>query len=573
MRDRRRQRLTIVLLAVVAVGAVAVAAVLGLGLGRVPTPTVAGPAPRFADETATAGVDYAYDGAFQAAFGGGLATFDCNDDGRPELYVAGGDGPAVLFVNRSTPGGPLRFERLAAGTTDLEGVNGAYPIDVDSDGQTDLIVLRNGEDVALRGLGGCRFERANEAWKLTDPVPDSMTEAFSATWERGRSWPTLAFGNYVDFGVADAARGCQANTLLRPAGAGPGYGTPVELTPGWCALSMLFSDWDGSGRSDLRVSNDRHYYPAADGEEQLWRMEPNAAPRLYTGDEGWVRVQLQGMGIGTYDLTGDGLPEVYLTSQGDQKLQTLSAGAAQPKYADIGFKRGVNVASAFAGDVGMASTGWHPQFEDVNDDGFVDLFVSKGNVSKELGFAQRDPSNLLLGSPDGAFREAADTAGIMNFDRARGAALADLDLDGRLDLVIVNYGAPVRVWRNLGPGGAAAPGAVAPGASGAGNAPRAAHWLGVRVREPAPNVDAIGGWLEVRVGEQVQRRELTIGGGHASGSLGPVHLGLGPAQSAEVRVRWPGGEVGPWLHVEADRYVTVERGSTTAVPWVPSPAP
>ena len=58
---------------------------------------------------------------------------------------------------------------------------------------------------------------------------------------------------------------------------------------------MLFSDWDRSGRRDLRVINDRHYY--RDGEEQLWRIEPGEPPRLYTRDEGWAAVQIWGMGI------------------------------------------------------------------------------------------------------------------------------------------------------------------------------------------------------------------------------------------------------------------------------------
>ena len=85
---------------------------------------------------------------------------------------------------------------------------------------------------------------------------------------------------------------------------------------------MLFSDWDRSGRRDLRVSNDRHYY--RDGEEQLWRIEAGAPPRLWTREEGWKRLRIFGMGIASHDLTGDGYPEVYLTSQADNKLQTLS---------------------------------------------------------------------------------------------------------------------------------------------------------------------------------------------------------------------------------------------------------
>ena len=100
----------------------------------------------------------------------------------------------------------------------------------------------------------------------------------------------------------------------------------------------------------------------------------------------------------------------------------------------------------------MPSTAWHAQFEDVNNDGLIDLFIAKGNVTDQPDYARRDPSNLLLGQPDGTFREAADAAGILTFDRGRGAALVDLSLDGLLDIVEVNYGAPVRIWRNVGTG-------------------------------------------------------------------------------------------------------------------------
>src|SRR5205807_10276597 len=96
------------------------------------------------------------------------------------------------------------------------------------------------------------------------------------------------------------------------------------------------------------------------------------------------------------------------------------------------------------------STAWHPEFQDVNNDGFIDLFVSKGNVSAMPDYADRDPSNLLLGQADGTFKEAADAAGVLNYARGRGAALADLALDGMLDLVQVNYGPRGRLWRHDG---------------------------------------------------------------------------------------------------------------------------
>ncbi len=242
---------------------------------------------------------------------------------------------------------------------------------------------------------------------------------------------------------------CEDNALYRPASA-TGYGAPIALTPGYCTLSMLFSDWDGSGRRDLRVTNDRHYY--SDGSDQLWRIEPGAAPRPYTADDGWVSMQIWGMGIASQDLTGDGMPEVYLTSQGDNKLQTLLSGPAQPMYRDIALKRGVNAATPSSGGDVLPSTAWHPEFDDVNNDGFLDLLVTKGNVSADPGYASRDPSDLFLGQPDGTFVEAAEAAGITGFDRGRGASLADLNLDGLPDLVEVYLGAPVRVWRNVGAG-------------------------------------------------------------------------------------------------------------------------
>jgi hypothetical protein len=528
-----------------------------LGVGRTSAGRAALGPPRYVDETATAGIAQTYDGPLAFFVGGGVAVFDCNDDGRPDLYVAGGTHPAALYRNDSPIGGALHFSAVPSPVTDLSSVSGAYPIDIDGDGRVDLAVLRNGENVLLRGTGGCGFERANERWSFAGG--NAATTAFSATWEPGALLPTLAFGNYIDPAASDPHHLCFDNALVRPATGGPGYGVPQALAPGWCALSMLFSDWDRSGRRDLRISNDRHYY--MDGQEQLWRMDPAAPPHLYTADEGWVEVNVEGMGIASYDLTGDGYPEVYLTSQGSNRLQTLTAGPARPTYGDIGLKRGVLADRPFTGGDALPSTAWHPEFEDVNNDGWIDLFVSKGNVREEPDFAMKDPSNLLLGQPDGTFVESADAAGIVEFDLGRGAALADFNLDGLLDLVEVNLGSPVRVWRSVGAGDAASPAPMG-------------HWLALRPTEPGSNRDAVGAWLEVRVGDTIMRREVTVGGGHAGGQLGWIHVGLGSATSAEVRVQWPDGTVGPWLHAQADQFLDVARDTTQLRPWAPgSPWP
>jgi hypothetical protein len=533
---------------VVLVGAGVAVFVVPLGGG--PTPTAALAAPHFVDETATAGVNHTYGDGSTFSVGGGIAVFDCNGDRKPDIYLAGGSNPAGLYRNDSQVGGALRFTQLHDPVTDLTNVNGAYPLDIDGDGNVDLVVLRVGGNVLLRGLGDCRFERANEAWRFDGGK--AWTTAFSATWEGPAGLPTLAFGNYLKLDAsATPTFDCDTSELVRPAVSGTAYAPPIVLGPGYCTLSVLFSDWDRSGRRDLRVTNDRQYY--TDGADQLWRIAPGQAPRLYTAADGWVAMQIWGMGIASYDVTGDGYPDVFLTSQGDNKLQTLTTGPAQPTYRDIALKRGVTAAQPFIGGDTRPSTAWHPEFQDVNNDGFIDLFVSKGNVNAMPDYAANDPSNLLIGQPDGTFKEGATAAGIVGFDRGRGAALVDFNLDGLLDLVQVNLGAPVKVWRNVGAGTAANPAPMG-------------HWLAVTLSQPGSNRDAIGSWIEVKVGDATMRRELTVGGGHIGGQLGLSHFGLGPASEVQVRVRWPDGEQGPWIPVKANESVIIERGSGQATP-------
>ncbi|MFN8619168.1 MAG: CRTAC1 family protein [Chloroflexota bacterium] len=535
-------------------GLVAATALLPAAAASAAGPDV--PIPHFVDETKSSKLKNVYAGDWQYFVGGGVATFDCDGDHLPEVFLAGGKNPASLWHNDSTPGGALRFSRVKSPVTDLDAVTGAYPIDIDSDGITDLVVMRVGEDVLLRGLGGCVFERANETWGFDGG--NAWTTAFSATWEGANALPTLAFGTYVDLASSDQRIGnCGDGRLVRPKEAGTGYDASIPLTPGFCSLSMLFSDWGRTGRRDLRVSNDRHYAPS--GEEQLWKMLPGEAPALYTEADGWQKLVIWGMGIASRDLTGDGKPEVYLTSQGDNKLQTLVAGATGPTYEDIALARKATATRPFTGGDPEPSTSWTPAFEDINNDGLVDLFIAKGNVEAQPGYALKDPSDLLLQQPDGTFAEAAKQAGLLTFDKGRGAAVVDLNDDGLLDVVEVMRTRPTKVWRNVGSGSAKAPAPMG-------------GFVSLELQQPAPNPDAIGAWIEVQAGGATQTREVTIGGGHASGDLGPFQFGVGDATDVQVRVTWPDGEVGPWQPVTPGGRYTIERGATAPTPREPSSA-
>ena len=512
------------------------------------------PAPRFVEEAIAAGLEHRYDGEFMFFVGGGVAIFDCDDDGRQDLFIAGGEEPAALFRNASPTGGTLAFTPIPGDETDLEQVVGAYPLDIDGDGIDDLAVLRLGENILLRGRGDCAFERANESWAYDGG--SSWTAAFSASWESPDTLPTLAFGNYlVPASVEERTYICDDHELVRPVENATSYAPATVLGPGFCTLSMLFSDWDRSGRRDLRVSNDRHY--SSVGQEQLWRIEPGAAPRAWTRDEGWEAVRIWGMGIASHDLSGDGFPEVYLTSQADNRLQTLADGPEQPTYEDIAIASNANTGKPYAGDTELPSTAWHAEFQDANNDGFVDLFVSKGNVDAQPDYAARDPSSLLIGQADGTFVEGGMEAGIASFERARGAGLADLNLDGLLDLVVVNRRANVGLWRNVGSGSAEEPEPMG-------------NWIALQLTDDGANRGAIGAWVEVTAGDRVQRRELTVGGGHAGGQLGWIHFGIGEAERATVAVTWPDGEAGQAVEVEANTFSTLDRDATPPIPWQPA---
>ena len=510
--------------------------------------------PRFVDVATAAGVGHAYTGDWTHYVGGGVAAFDCDLDGDPDLFFAGGASPATLYRNDSAPGA-LRFSTVDDSTLVETGVTGAYPLDIDGDGTMDLAVLRRGANRLYRGRGDCRFAGAGEAWGV--PGGDGWTTAFSAVWEGDNRLPTLAFGNYVDRDMwaamhtpfGDSASGpaptpaCPDNVLFRPAGAdATTYAPAFRLSPGHCPLSMLFSDWSRAGRPDLRVSNDRFYHEDT-GEEQLWHL--GAEPRLYGRDDGWQRLRIWGMGIASHDLTGDGLPDYFLSNMGANRLRTLAPGStAGPEFREIAFDYGVEARRPHTGDDERPSTAWHSQFADVNNDGWIDLFVAKGNVEEMEEAAAEDPNNLLLGSADGRFREASVEAGTASMRRSRGGAVIDLDLDGLLDIVVVNRMANVEILHNRSSDGG--------------------HWLHVMLRQEDANRNAVGAWIEVRAAGRIRRHEVAVGGGHVSGQAGWIHFGMGEAELAEVRVQWPDGYWSPWQRTAADRFLLIERGRTLA---------
>jgi len=463
-----------------------------------------------------------YTGDWEHFVGGGVAVFDCNGDQLPDLFAAGGSSPAALFINR----GDFQFEAAALPAT-LTETSGAYPLDIDGDGWMDLFVLRVGPNRVLQGGPNCSFTDVTDEWQM--PLADQWSNAFTAWWEDdGR--PVMAVGNYVDRANPDGPFfACDSNTILRPTA--ESYAA-TALTPGFCPLSMLAA-LDARGRPSLRISNDRQYYVRS-GYEQMWDIQDQ---RFLTEADGWNPISIWGMGIASRDLNGDGRDEVMLTSMGDQLMQM-----AQPdgSYAAAPFNIGTYAHIPFDGSDGRPSTGWHAQFGDIDNDGRPDLFIAKGNVDQMPSNAIHDPNNLLMQQADGRFLEQADVAGIATTERSRGAALVDLDLDGRLDLIVINRRAPMEVYRN--------------------ETPATGNWIAISLRQPGGNRNAVGAVVTVRAGDASQTQQYTIGGGHAGGQAGPLHFGLGAADSVQISVRWPQqAEATTVLTATANQFITINR--------------
>jgi enediyne biosynthesis protein E4 len=165
-----------------------------------------------------------------------------------------------------------------------------------------------------------------------------------------------------------------------------------------------------------------------------------------------------------------------------------------------------------------------------------------------LDFAQDDPNNLLLSQKDGTFIEAADNAGVLSMLRGRGATLADFNLDGQLDMLVVNRRDNVQVWRN--------------------NSNELGNWLQLRLSQPDINRYAVGAWLKVEAGDKIIEREITIGGGHASGELGWIHVGLGATEEAVVTVAWTDGSSTTYT-LNANQFAILEKGNDEPVYWQP----
>jgi hypothetical protein len=191
----------------------------------------------------------------------------------------------------------------------------------------------------------------------------------------------------------------------------------------------------------------------------------------------------------------------------------------------------------------MRMAGYGVGFYDLDNDGWKDIFVTRGHVeSMPLPGAEIDEYNSVFRNPgkSGKWVALTEEAGltVVPAARHRGLAFGDFDGDGRIDVVATALSADAEIWMN--------------------RSDQSAHWLDIALRGRKSNRDGIGARLKVVTKSGAQYNHMTTSVGYASSSDGPVHFGLGPDAVAEsIEIHWPSGIVQTLQNVPADRILKV----------------
>ena len=357
---------------------------------------------------ASSGIDHRYQGEFEYFVGGGVAAFDCDGDGRDDLFLAGGTEPAALYRNDSADRRRAALRTRAVARDRSHRGHRRLP-----DRHRQRRASSTSSCCAAVATSCC----AASATAGSSP-PTSSSASTAAGLDDGVQRDVGGRERAADAGVRPLPRArtrtaaTRAGCVRPDASGGTVRARRSRSRPGYCTLSMLFSDWSHTGQRDLRVSNDRHYYH--DGEEQLWRIAPGpAADAVHRGRRLAPAADL-GHGHRQPGRHRRRPPRGVPHQPGRQ--QAADAGQRRRPARPTTTSRcssGVTAQRPFAGGDVLPSTAWHPEFADVNNDGIADLFVTKGNVDAQIDQASRDPNNLLIGQPDGTFVEGAEAAGIV----------------------------------------------------------------------------------------------------------------------------------------------------------------
>ncbi|MGA8596772.1 MAG: CRTAC1 family protein [Bryobacteraceae bacterium] len=484
---------------------------------------------------------------------GGLAVFDFDGDGKPDIFFT--NGAPIPGLRKTEPQfwnrlyhneGGLRFRDVTedAGVAGDGYSMGAAAGDYDNDGHVDLFVAGVNRNILYHNLGNGRFEDVTEKagiksgkWAVAAGWFDYDNDGKLDLWVVHYAKWTPETDRFCGDSVRNIRIYCHpkyyeglASTLYH--NRGDGTFEDVSEKAGIAAypargMSVAFADYDHDGYMDAFVTNDNMpnflFHNRGNGTFEEVALPAGVALR---GDGKAVA----SMGADFRDYNNDGLPDIVFTALSGETFP-LFRNEEKGNFSDATY-------SSRLGGLSIHHSGWGVGLVDFNNDGFKDIFTSNSHVNDRVELFEaavyKEPDSLFLNDGHGLFSDASAASGLTESKAHRGAAFADFDGDGRVDIAVASLGDRVEIWHNISP---------------AQN-----HWINLKLQGTHSNRDGIG--ARIRIGRQWN--EMTSAVSYASSSLDGVHFGLGAVTNIEeIEILWPSGKRQVLRGVKADQVLAV----------------
>ncbi len=509
------------------------------------------PPPRFVDIAGPAGIAFELQNSPTPekhqieTMAGGVAALDYDRDGLIDLYFSNGaDSPSLhrssaaqwnrLYRNRG--GGRFEDVTARAGVPGDGYMMGAAAADFDNDGFPDLFVAGVRRSILYRNNGDGTFRDVTAAAGVASPHP-----VFGALWSIHAAWLDFDRDGWLDLFVVNY---CRWDPAIEPI-CGPATGTRTYCHPDRYeplpnqlfrnnhdgtfsdvsadariaphlgkGMGAAVGDVDGDGWPDVFVANDTQ-------PNFLFRNRGDGTFEEVAGAWGVAVNQfgspVSAMGADLRDVDNDGRLDLFVTDLSNEGFLLFRNAGAQ--YEDVSDAGGVTLPS-------LPYSGWSNPVADYNNDGWKDLFSANGHVIDNIERLQsrtyRQANLLLLNKGDGTFRDVSKETGLSRVAAHRGAAVADIDNDGRLDLIVTALGERPSLLRNV--------------------STAAGGWITLRLVGHTSNRDGLGTLARVILDDgRILVDHATTASGFASSSDPRIHFGLGRAAVKQIELVWPSG--------------------------------